>query len=96
MNSSLLSLNPLTSLDFFQKHRVAVMTVRELFEFVTDPSITSDNINQYLEKVCRFTVTPVLTCVFMNTHKHTNQFYVCFSKPIVICDSDIVHYIYYM
>lgn len=27
------------------------MTVRELFEFVTDPSITNDNINQYLEKV---------------------------------------------
>ncbi|KAL6467598.1 hypothetical protein MHYP_G00232750 [Metynnis hypsauchen] len=36
--------------DFFQKHNVAAMTVRELFEFVTDPSITSDNINQYLEK----------------------------------------------
>lgn len=36
--------------DFFQKHSVAVMTVRELFEFVTDQSITSDNINQYLEK----------------------------------------------
>ncbi|XP_060729967.1 serine/threonine-protein kinase RIO1 [Tachysurus vachellii] len=36
--------------DFFQKHSVAVMTVRELFEFVTDPSITTTNINQYLEK----------------------------------------------
>ncbi|XP_017351148.1 serine/threonine-protein kinase RIO1 [Ictalurus punctatus] len=36
--------------DFFQKHSVAVMTVRELFEFITDPSITSDNINQYLDK----------------------------------------------
>ncbi|KAJ8272867.1 hypothetical protein GJAV_G00094360 [Gymnothorax javanicus] len=36
--------------DFFMKHDVAVMTVRELFEFVTDPSITSDNIDQYLEK----------------------------------------------
>ncbi|XDV27217.1 hypothetical protein PO909_030787 [Leuciscus waleckii] len=36
--------------DFFQKHNVAVMTVRELFEFVTDPSITTDNINQYLDK----------------------------------------------
>uniref|UniRef100_A0A672SKY3 Serine/threonine-protein kinase RIO1 n=1 Tax=Sinocyclocheilus grahami TaxID=75366 RepID=A0A672SKY3_SINGR len=36
--------------DFFQKHNVAVMTVRELFEFITDPSITSDNINQYLDK----------------------------------------------
>lgn len=73
MNSFLLSLNPLMYLDFFQKHSVAAMTVRELFEFVTDPSITSDNINQYLEKVCRFTVALVLTCVFMNTHKHTHK-----------------------
>ncbi len=30
---------------------MAVMTVRELFEFITDPSITRDNINQYLDKV---------------------------------------------
>uniref|UniRef100_A0AAY3ZV58 Serine/threonine-protein kinase RIO1 n=1 Tax=Denticeps clupeoides TaxID=299321 RepID=A0AAY3ZV58_9TELE len=36
--------------DFFLKRGVAVMTMRELFEFITDPSITSDNINQYLEK----------------------------------------------
>ncbi|MBN3318791.1 RIOK1 kinase, partial [Atractosteus spatula] len=36
--------------DFFLKRGVAVMTVRELFEFVTDPSITSDNIDDYLEK----------------------------------------------
>lgn len=36
--------------DFFHKHNVAVMTVRELFEFITDPSITISNINQYLEK----------------------------------------------
>ncbi|XP_059419736.1 serine/threonine-protein kinase RIO1 [Carassius carassius] len=36
--------------DFFQKHDVAVMTVRELFEFITDPSITSDNISEYLDK----------------------------------------------
>ena len=39
------------SLDFFLKHGVAVMTLRELFEFVTDPSITSSNIHLYLEKV---------------------------------------------
>ncbi|KAK5604440.1 Serine/threonine-protein kinase RIO1 [Crenichthys baileyi] len=36
--------------DFFVKHGVAVMTVRELFDFVTDPSITSRNIEQYLDK----------------------------------------------
>ncbi|KAM6976656.1 serine/threonine-protein kinase RIO1 [Aplochiton taeniatus] len=36
--------------DFFLKRGVAVMTMRELFEFVIDPSITSANINQYLDK----------------------------------------------
>ncbi|XP_075825977.1 serine/threonine-protein kinase RIO1 isoform X1 [Microtus pennsylvanicus] len=36
--------------DFFFKYAVAVMTVRELFEFVTDPSITPENIDAYLEK----------------------------------------------
>ncbi|NXG47552.1 RIOK1 kinase, partial [Psilopogon haemacephalus] len=36
--------------DFFQKRTVAVMTVRELFEFITDPSITSENIDDYLAK----------------------------------------------
>ncbi|XP_051556722.1 serine/threonine-protein kinase RIO1 isoform X2 [Myxocyprinus asiaticus] len=41
--------------DFFQKHNVAVMTVRELFEFVTDPSITSDNINEYMDKAMEMT-----------------------------------------
>ncbi|XP_036375041.1 serine/threonine-protein kinase RIO1 [Megalops cyprinoides] len=39
--------------DFFVKHEVAVMTVRELFEFVTDSSITSDNIDHYLEKAMK-------------------------------------------
>ncbi|XP_041488955.1 serine/threonine-protein kinase RIO1 [Microtus oregoni] len=36
--------------DFFFKYAVAVMTVRELFEFVTDPSITPENMDAYLEK----------------------------------------------
>ncbi|XP_062953076.1 serine/threonine-protein kinase RIO1 isoform X2 [Cynocephalus volans] len=36
--------------DFFLKHSVAVMTVRELFEFVTDPSITHENVDAYLSK----------------------------------------------
>ncbi|KAM4705537.1 serine/threonine-protein kinase RIO1 [Rhinophrynus dorsalis] len=36
--------------DFFVKYGVAVMTVRELFEFITDPSITEDNMDAYLEK----------------------------------------------
>ncbi|XP_043544508.1 serine/threonine-protein kinase RIO1 isoform X1 [Chiloscyllium plagiosum] len=36
--------------EFFRKHSVAVMTVRELFEFVTDPSIMEDNLDAYLQK----------------------------------------------
>lgn len=36
--------------DFFKKNGVCVMTVRELFDFVTDPSISDDNIDDYLEK----------------------------------------------
>ncbi|XP_054620682.1 serine/threonine-protein kinase RIO1 isoform X3 [Dunckerocampus dactyliophorus] len=37
--------------EFFVKHGVAVMTVRELFDFITDLSITCHNIDQYLEKM---------------------------------------------
>ncbi|KAE8597859.1 hypothetical protein XENTR_v10016626 [Xenopus tropicalis] len=42
--------------DFFVKYGVAVMTVRELFEFITDPSITMDNMDAYLEKVMEIAV----------------------------------------
>lgn len=37
--------------EFFAKRAVAVMTVRELFDFITDPSITGTNIQPYLDKV---------------------------------------------
>ena len=36
--------------DFFKKNGVCVMTVRELFDFVTDPSISDDNVDDYLER----------------------------------------------
>lgn len=39
------------SQDFFRKSGVAVMTVRELFDFVVDPTITPDLVDEYLEKV---------------------------------------------
>lgn len=47
--------------EFFVKHGVAVMTVRELFDFITDPSINQNNMDQYLEKV-----SPPLPCVTTN------------------------------
>lgn len=37
--------------EFFAKRAVAVMTVRELFDFITDPSINETNIQLYLDQV---------------------------------------------
>ena len=36
--------------EFFRKCSVAIMTVRELFDFVTDPAITEDSVEGYLER----------------------------------------------
>lgn len=37
--------------DFFKKHGVAVMTIRELFDFIVDPTINDDSVDSYLEEV---------------------------------------------
>ncbi|XP_050232509.1 uncharacterized protein LOC126681139 [Mercurialis annua] len=37
--------------NFFKKHGVAVMRIRELFDFIVDPTITDDCIDDYLEEV---------------------------------------------
>ncbi|XP_026690054.2 serine/threonine-protein kinase RIO1 [Ciona intestinalis] len=37
--------------DFFRRNGVASMTLRELFDFVTDLTITSSNIDRYLDKI---------------------------------------------
>lgn len=37
--------------EFFGKREVATMTVKELFEFVTDPTINDANVDDYLEKL---------------------------------------------
>ncbi|KAF5191084.1 Serine/threonine-protein kinase RIO1 [Thalictrum thalictroides] len=37
--------------DFFRKHGVAVMTVRELFDFIVDSSISDEHVDDYLEKI---------------------------------------------
>ncbi|XP_063968089.1 serine/threonine-protein kinase RIO1-like [Lytechinus pictus] len=36
--------------EYFKRNGVCTMTMRELFEFVTDPNINDDNIEQYLDK----------------------------------------------
>ncbi|KAJ3688598.1 hypothetical protein LUZ61_017762 [Rhynchospora tenuis] len=36
--------------DFFEKHGVAVMSVKELFDFVIDPAISDESVDEYLEK----------------------------------------------
>lgn len=38
--------------DFFKKHGVAVMTIRELFDFIVDPTISDETVDSYLEEVC--------------------------------------------
>ncbi|XP_022994310.1 serine/threonine-protein kinase RIO1-like isoform X1 [Cucurbita maxima] len=37
--------------DFFKKHGVAVMTIRELFDFIVDPCLTDETIDSYLEEL---------------------------------------------
>lgn len=37
--------------EFFRKKGVATMTVKELFDFITDPSISDQNMEAYLEKL---------------------------------------------
>lgn len=37
--------------DFFEKHGVAVMTIRELFDFIVDPTIADEAVDSYLEEV---------------------------------------------
>ena len=37
--------------DFFSRNSVCVMSVKELFDFVTDPTISDKNIDEYLDKM---------------------------------------------
>ncbi|KAL2928090.1 Serine/threonine-protein kinase RIO1, partial [Bienertia sinuspersici] len=37
--------------DFFKKNGVAVMTIRELFDFIVDPTIADDGVDSYLDEV---------------------------------------------
>ncbi|KAI3929586.1 hypothetical protein MKX01_025754 [Papaver californicum] len=39
--------------EFFKKNGVAIMTVRELFDFIVDSSITDESVDSYLEEVQR-------------------------------------------
>ena len=44
-------------LDFFKKKNVCVMTLKELFDFVTDPTVNELNMDDYLEKSMELTST---------------------------------------
>ncbi|XP_063221197.1 serine/threonine-protein kinase RIO1 isoform X2 [Bacillus rossius redtenbacheri] len=37
--------------EFFRRKEVATMTVKELFDFITDPTVSEGNMEQYLDKV---------------------------------------------
>lgn len=50
--------------DFFKKHGVAVMTIRELFDFIVDPCIADDDVDSYLEEVLGFPYAFNLIIIF--------------------------------
>ena len=58
--------------DFFKKHGVAVMTIRELFDFIVDPSITDESMDSYLEEVFYF---PRLLIFRLRIDLQTNLLY---------------------
>lgn len=37
--------------EFFKKNEVGVMTVKELFDFITDPTVTEENMDKYLDAI---------------------------------------------
>nr|XP_033325706.1 serine/threonine-protein kinase RIO1 [Megalopta genalis] len=37
--------------EFFKKNEVGVMNVRALFDFITDPTVTEENMDSYLDKI---------------------------------------------
>jgi len=41
--------------DFFKWNGIAVMTIRELFDFIVDPSIADDDVDAYLSEVFFYT-----------------------------------------
>ena len=47
--------------EFFRKNGVSVMSVRELFDFVTDRTITDENIGDYLEQAMKVAVERTTT-----------------------------------
>lgn len=51
--------------DFFKKHGVAVMTIRELFDFIVDPCIADDDVDSYLEEVLGFPYAFNLIIIFL-------------------------------
>ena len=46
---------------FFRKSGVCVMRVKELFEFVTDPTINKDNLDEYLQLAQEKAVASTIT-----------------------------------
>lgn len=45
---------------YFQKKNVCTLTIKELFDFITDVSITKDNIEEYLDKAMSVTSNRML------------------------------------
>jgi RIO kinase 1 len=61
--------------DFFRKKNVPVLTVKELFDFVTDPTINEINMSEYLDKLMEIAASrtnlPELEKVADEVFKHS-------------------------
>lgn len=51
MKLSIISIQHFLSSDFFKRNQVATMTMKDLFDFVTDPNITDKNMEACLDKL---------------------------------------------
>lgn len=47
--------------EYFRKKEVATMTVKQLFDFITDPNITEKNMEEYLDKAAELATSKELT-----------------------------------
>lgn len=49
---------------FFKKRNIAVLTIRELFDFIVDPTISDASIDSYSEEVCNLACASEFATLF--------------------------------
>ena len=62
---------------------VCTMTVKELFDFITDPNITDDNIDDYLEKVSNCTAKMSNVQIFFKLFVHYDYVFNLLNEDLI-------------